>query len=252
MIRLRAALAALGVVFAVEAQAETWTIASLRWPPYSGAELKHQGAGIHVLRTALKRIGVELDVVYLPWRRAQAVARQRDAVVGYYPAWPSEVAHGFFPSAPVFTSPLGFAERTSDPISWQRLSDLRGKRIGFVRDYVYPDRLRKAAQAGIIQRVPVRTDLAGLRFLHLGRVDAHAIDAHVMHYLLQTESVLASVAPDIDFDARTVARMDLVVAFEKNRENVVRAARLREALAGIDSRHVIARYLERWHGEAAQ
>lgn len=248
----RAALAAFVLIWTAQAHAETWTIASLRWPPYSGAALEHQGAGIHVLRTALKRIGVELDVVYLPWRRAQVVARRREEVVGYYPAWPSEVGHGFFPSEPVFTSPLGFAERKSDPISWQSLPDLRGKRIGFVDDYVYPERLREAARAGLVQRVPVRTDLAGLRFLNLERVDAHAIDAHVMHYLLETEPVLAEAVPRIAFNGRIVARMDLVLAFEKNRENVVRAARLNEAIGRIDSRRLIERYLARWHGESAR
>ncbi len=243
-----AALAAIGLALTTQAYAETWTIASLRWPPYSGAALERQGAGIHVLRTALARIGVDLKVVYLPWRRAQAVAARRDEVVGYYPAWPSEVAHGFFPSAPVFTSPLGFAERTTDPITWTRLSDLGGKRIGFVRDYVYPEPLRKAANTGVIRRVRVRSDLTGLRFLELGRIDALAIDAHVMHHLLATEPVLAQAAPRIAFDARTVARMDLVVAFEKRRENVVRAARLRDALERIDARRLIDHYLARWYG----
>ncbi len=248
----RAAFVALGLFLAVPAHAETWTIASLRWPPYSGAELPNQGAGIAVLRTALGRVGVELDVVYRPWRRAQMVARQDREVVGYYPAWPAEVAHGFFPSTPVFTSPLGFAELTAAPITWTRLSDLRGKRIGFVRDYVYPARLRNAAEAGVLRRVEVRTDLTGLRFLKLGRVDALAIDQHVMHYLLATEPVLAEVADRIAFDARTVAHMDLVVAFQKSQENVVRAARLKKALARVDVQRRMARYLARWHGEGAR
>lgn len=114
--------------------AATWRIASLEWPPFAGSQLPEGGAGIAVLRAALKAEGIELQVEYFPWTRAILMSK-RSVYAGLYPTWAEDVPPGFIPSVPIFKSPVGLVEPIREPVVWSRLEDLRGKTIGTVQDY---------------------------------------------------------------------------------------------------------------------
>jgi polar amino acid transport system substrate-binding protein len=224
--------------------AETWTITSLKWPPFSGSDLKKQGAGIHALRTALATVGVDLNVQFLPWKRAKAVARRDADIVGYYPSWPSEVVDGFFASATVFRSPLGFAEPDRKPLEWSDLDDLDGRKIAFVKTYIYPDALERKTAEGTIESIDANTDVTALRMLARGRVDTVAIDKFVMRYYLNTDRRLAEARDRITFDETPLVNYDLVLAFRDTTANKARAKTLKKALANVNPQTEIAAYLE--------
>ena len=232
------------VLGAGAAKAETWTITSLGWQPFSGPDMSGEGAGIHVLREALKTEGVDLKVEFLPWKRAKAMAASDDDVVGYYPSWPSEVVDGFFGSETVFTSPVGFAETTESPISWENPADLSKYTVGTVSAYIYPDSFQDLVDDGTLDTVDVDTDATVLRMLGAGRVDTAAIDKFVMQYQLNTNPDLAGIADKLQFDERTLIDYDLVLAFTDSSANRERAATLKKALGNIDAQEMIADYLD--------
>ncbi|SDF44883.1 amino acid ABC transporter substrate-binding protein, PAAT family [Limimonas halophila] len=226
------------------AQAETWTVTSLGWQPFSGADLKKQGAGIHALRTALDTVGVDLKVKFMPWKRAKGVARNNPNVVGYYPSWPSEVVDGFFASQTVFKSPVGFAETESRPIDWQKPSDLADHRVGTVGAYIYPESFQKLVDSGDISTVEARDDATALRMLKDDRVDTVAIDKYVMRYHLNTNPALKGFGDQVSFDDKALVNYDLVLAFADNAENRERAKTLKKALGNVDTQQIIADYLQ--------
>ncbi len=240
---LAVSMAAALVSGAAAAQAETWTITSLDWQPFSGADMDRDGAGIHALREALATVGVTLEVDYLPWRRAKAVAASDDSVVGYYPSWPSEVDDGFFASPVVFTSPVGFGERVDAPISWSDAADLTGYRVGVVGAYVYPEAFQDLADSGAIATSEAVDDATALRMLIGGRVDAVAVDRYVMDYQLNTSADLSGEAGNIQFNDTILIDYDLVIAFAESGENRERAALLEEALGNVDTQQIIADYI---------
>jgi len=226
------------------AKAETWTVTSLGWQPFSGPDLPQQGAGIHTLRKALETEGVELEVRFMPWKRAKAVAGNDDGVVGYYPSWPSEVIDGFFASETVFTSPVGFAEMKDSPISWDTPADLGSYTIATVGAYIYPDSFQKLIDDGTVETIAVDNDATALRMLGAGRVDAAAIDKFVMRYQLNTNPALKDIRDKVQFDDKVLIDYDLVVAFADTPANRDRAKTLEKALANVgNTERVIRNYL---------
>lgn len=244
-IRIATASAAFIVVAALtsEAEAETWKITSLAWQPFSGPDLEKQGAGINALREALATVGVELEVEFMPWRRAKAVAGADEEYVGYYPSWPSEVEEGFFGSEVVFTSPVGFAQRADDPISWEEPADLTAYEVATVGAYIYPDAFQALLDDGTVSASEVNDDAAALQMVNGGRVDAAAIDRHVMAYNLQTHPGLAGASDSITFHDNILVDYDLVIAFDERPENRERAELLKEALGNVDTQTLIDDYL---------
>jgi polar amino acid transport system substrate-binding protein len=226
------------------ADAETWTVTSLGWQPFSGPDMPEQGAGIHALREALKTEGIDLEVRFMPWKRAKAVAANDDSVVGYYPSWPSEVIDGFFASETVFTSPVGFAERSDDGISWQTPRDLTQYMVGTVGAYIYPDSFQKLVDDGSVRTTEVDDDATALRMVGAGRVDTAAIDKYVMQYQLNTNPGLSGMSGDLSFDEKTLIDYDLVIAFVDNADNRGRAETLKAALGNVDTQKLISEYLD--------
>jgi len=223
-------------------KAEVWRLTSLSWPPYAGSEVTRGGAGIEALRDVLTSMGDTLEVEFLPWSRAQRKAANEPDIVGYYPAWPSEVYDGFFASEVVFRSPVGFAELQDTPIHWQKLDDLVGKRIAIVATYTYPDEFQALIDTGQLEVVKAESDAAALRMLARKRVDAVAIDKFVMVYLLANDPSLKRFAKHIRFDEKELVSYELVIAMRDTPPNRARAQKLQTALHKIDAQALVSRF----------
>ena len=126
-------------VFKTEyANAETWRITSLEWPPYSGADVPNQGTSIDKLRKLLKKAGIELSVDFYPWVRAQNQARKKE-YVGYFPSWIEEVREGFLSSPTIDFSSIGVLSYTGSTTKWRTIDALfQENQVGLVHGYGYP------------------------------------------------------------------------------------------------------------------
>lgn len=166
--------------------AEVWKVASLEWPPFSGAKLPDGGSGIKALRDSLKENGIELVVEYFPWARISLQASTPD-FVGFYPAWPEDLVKGYSSSGTLFKSPLVIAQNKNSPQKTASIDDLKGKFVAVVQGYGNTKEFNDMVAKGIIIGDSGPDDLTGVKKLEAGRVDAMVIDRNVLNYILKFE-----------------------------------------------------------------
>lgn len=207
------------------------TLASLEWPPYSGQALPEQGSAAAIARAAFLAMGYQLNIRFLPWSRAVALARGSPQVMGYFPEYDSEQGRrAFVFSQPIGVSPLGFAERSDHRLNWRHLSDLSRLRIGVVQDYVNTAELdariaskQQAADAAL-------DDAKNLLKLHRGYVDLAVIDSNVFHYLMQHDKALQPLQGQLLMNPRLLENKLLFVCFKSSPEGQRLAAIFNQGL----------------------
>lgn len=194
--------------------AETWKITSLDWQPYSGSDMTNKGKSIQKLQTLLKAQGIDLVVEFYPWKRAQALAGQKD-YVGYFPAWPEEVYSGFIASDPIDWSNLGALVASDSAIKWTTIDDLfKNNKVGIIETYAYPDYIQAAIKKypNNVDKSPDETIL--LKKLSMKRIDAGLTDPDVTLYLAQKENIT-----NIKVLNKSIEKKALVIAFRAGEDN---------------------------------
>jgi len=203
---------------------EVWKITSLNWEPYSGESLPDQGQSIEKLRQILAREGIRLEVEFYPWKRAQALAGTED-YVGYFPAWPEEVADGFVASAPVDWSEIAVMSHQGSGVTYKSVDQLFSDyAVGLVKTYVYPDAVQQAMKAhpGQVEEAPTEASL--VEKLSKGRHPAAITDPNVMQYYAAQQGL------DNIRKLATVMEKELVVALRDDAENSGRIQRLKKMM----------------------
>lgn len=208
---------ACGVLFvcaAGPANAETFKLTSLDWPPYSGEALDEGGLSVKVARAAFEAAGHSMEVVFLPWQRAVATGLG-EGYVGYFPEYysPELAEEKCAFSAKMGSGPLGFVESTSAPVEWTTLDDLAGLEIGTVSGYVNTPEFDARAADGRLSVQPANDDLTNVRKVAAGRLDIAVIDSNVLRWLVDQN-------PDLDgqvqMNGTLLADKELFVCFQKS------------------------------------
>lgn len=180
-------LFALVLVLAVaqRAHSETWKIASPEWPPYAGADLPDNGRAIKNLREILSRDGIKLEVDFMPWSRAKAVAVSGD-YIGYFPAWPVEVDDHFVVTGPVDFSRLAIVRRIETTLATSCIETLFEEyRVGFVAGHVYPAPIQRLIYQHYQPEDGSENEEDLVRVLAAGRIDAALSDPAVLLHLAE-------------------------------------------------------------------
>lgn len=224
--------------------AEKWKITSLEWPPFSGASLPDGGAGIMVLREALKTEGIYLEVKFLPWTRAIAEAKESD-VAGYYPAWPEDVLDGFSKSDVIFKSPVGFVELATKPIVWTKIEDLKGKKIGTVQDYGNTAEFNAAVKAGIIITEVVSSDDINVKKVANERIDGAFIDLNNLDFFLKND--MKDLKGKVQANSKIIAEKDLVLAINRSFKNKDAPSIIKKGLSKIKSEKMVKDWLLKYN-----
>ncbi|WP_461060474.1 substrate-binding periplasmic protein [Silanimonas algicola] len=212
-------------------------LASLEWPPHAGPALPQEGTTIARVRSAFASQGYRLEVEFLPWARALRAAEAGDhGVVGLLPEYQShKSASRWWLSAPVGESPLGFVERSDQPVNWRQLEDLIGFRIGVVRGYINEARFDALASRGVLTVEEAPDDLANLRKVASGRLDLAVVDAAVLAHLVATQPALREARVPLQFNARILGTKTLHVAFRRDDEGRRAWAVLQRGLGHADT-----------------
>jgi len=203
---------------------ETWKITSLNWEPYSGDTLTSQGNSIQKFREVLRKKGIRLLVEFYPWLRAQKKAKTKE-FIGYFPAWPEEVAEGFIASPPVDWSEVGLMKNSALDITFSSIDDLVKKyKVGIVKTYIYPDEITKA-----LKKYPHHADgspneLSLMKKLSKQRIKVAITDPNVMLYLASKEGI-----DNIEL-IKVVMKKELVVALRDTKDNKACINLLKELL----------------------
>lgn len=192
-----------------------YRLTSLDWPPYTGAELEHQGSITQTLRDALTADELELDVRFLPWNRAVKMVRDGDDYIGYFPEYISRKTNCLY-SRPLDISPLGLAYRSDTELTWSELRDLAGYRIGVVDGYLNTPEFDHLAETGILSVEKTLSDRQNLLKLLYRRIDLAVIDRRVMEYWMQTSAELEAGRGELLFHDQLLAQNSLHVCFSNS------------------------------------
>lgn len=231
------------LMFAVQAgAAEKWKIASLEWPPFTGKTLPDGGAGTAILREALKAEGIELEIEFIPWSRAIKVAKD-SSYVGYYPAWPEDVIDGFSKSDIIFKSPVGIAELVAKPLAWEKLEDLKGKKIGTVQDYGNTAEFNALVKSGVILTEVVTDDATNVRKIAAGRIDGAFIDLNNLEWMIKKE--VKEAKGKVQANKKALGEKNLHLALNNATSTTNINDKLKKGLAKINVDKILSDYFSK-------
>lgn len=233
-----------GISASQAAANDSVTVSTLEWPPYTSQELPLGGAVTDIVVRAFENIGIETDVLTLPWQRAISTASDTENVVAYFPGYHCRHMEGFVASEPIGFGPLGLVENADAPITWSTIDDLGEQEllIGTVLGYANTDEFDQKAGTGWVNVAPASDDLTNLRRLLRQRIDAAVIDRLVLAYLLATEPSLAEGRERLVFDERPLSENTLYLCFNDDEDGRSLRDRFNEGLAGIDVDRSIEAY----------
>lgn len=223
--------------------AEKWKVTSLDWQPFSGKTLPEGGAGIAVLREALKAEGIELEVEFYPWTRAIETAKGA-AYAGVYPSWPEDVSAGFSKSSVLFKSPVGFVEPKDKTLVWSKLEDLKGKKIGTVQDYGNTPEFMAMVKNGTIKTEVVGDDLTNIKKVAAGRIDGAFIDLNNLAYFMKNDA--KDIAAKIQANGKEIDTKELILAINNSFSNKKAADILKSGISKIDPDKIIKDYMAKY------
>lgn len=168
------------------AYAATFKVGFYNYPPMM---IEQGRAGIYqdILDELGKLTGDTFNVQYYPYPRIGLLFNggQLDIEPGVYPGWVQDQ-----PIPGIFSLPFGkivdvivFASGRSFPVTGPE--DLRGKSVGLVRGYSYPD-LRALIEAGQIERRNALNEAQLLDMLAKSRFDQAVVNKAIAQYSLAT------------------------------------------------------------------
>jgi polar amino acid transport system substrate-binding protein len=219
-------------------------LASLEWPPYTGADLPGQGATAEVVRQAFRQAGYELEIRFYPWSRVLHEARLDSEVVGYFPEYPASLDHDLFlPSDTIGTSPLGLVTRREFVLRWSEPRDLARYRLGIVAGYFNTPEFDRLVERGVLTVDQSNSDALNLRKVLAGRTHAAVVDINVFERLREVDPVLRKGREQLAVHDRLLAVNELVVCFRASEAG----ARLRDefnaGLARVERKDISQRRL---------
>ncbi|MBF0118824.1 MAG: transporter substrate-binding domain-containing protein [Desulfobacterales bacterium] len=127
--------------------AEPLKIFATDWPPYEMLENgKPAGLATELIDAVLKEMKIEYKVEFVPWKRAEAMAKGGEADVLYSVSKKAEREEFlYYPETPLHPSTYVFFIRKADKdkLKFNSFDDLKGHTIGITRGYTYSDDLMK-------------------------------------------------------------------------------------------------------------
>jgi polar amino acid transport system substrate-binding protein len=185
-------------------------LASVEYPPYSSSQQPDGGSVVELARRAFATQGYQPQIELKPWARVRMELR-KGKLQGALTLWPREIEEEhLIASRPLFYSQLGLFVRKAEPQPFQTLADLRGRRIGSVRGYGYPERLRESG----LQFEEASSDIINLRKLKAGRFDLVLLERVVGEYLTASDPALRG---HLEWQEPALERIPLMVGFTAQR-----------------------------------
>lgn len=211
-------------------------LATLEWPPYANAQVPDGGLTVQRVRDAYKSVGVELEVIFLPWTRAVLTTQNDPTFVGYFPEYDAiTVRRRWLLSEPIGKSDLGFAEPYDRPVVWRGPETLSGMTVGVVQDYVNTAEIDARIASGLQPFERSISDQINLLKLANRRADVAIIDRLVFAWLMANDPSLRPYRGTVLMNAHLLEKKTLHVAFRRDRDGQDAAALLALGLKHLDA-----------------
>jgi polar amino acid transport system substrate-binding protein len=195
IMRLLVAFAVAVAIFssATLAAERTLNIAAYDYPPYFSKDLENGGFMTEIIVEAFKRSGHNVEIPFLPWKRALEGTKSGKHD-GLFTIWyRPEREEWFVYSDPLPANELGFYKRKDQDISFKTIEDLKPYTIGVGRGYALPPGFDEAS----LKISEVKDDEVSLRKLHKGRVDLVLTDKILGKYIIDTR--IPEAIPDLEW-----------------------------------------------------
>lgn len=156
------------------------------WAPYYGEKLPQQGADSTIVREAFALAGIDISYRFYPWARVLAQAQTQHEIVGGV-GWADkpEYHKDFWISDTTSTYQMVLFQRFDYSWRWRSLEDLRGKRIGLINGYDYPEPLLAMVRTKEVEASWVYSGEVCIRMLAAGRIDYYPEDKVVGSLLIR-------------------------------------------------------------------
>ncbi|WP_310387206.1 substrate-binding periplasmic protein [Roseateles sp.] len=181
-------LRALGLLLCLaggQASAETVRIATGELPPYASESRADKGLALTIVRRAFELVGHKAEFHFQPWSRAQMETKAGLWDASAHWGASAERRRDFLLSDNILTEQWLIVHRKQIALKWTQLSDLRPYTLGFIRDYTYTPEFWALIRSNELRGDHTPNDLAGLRKMIRGRIDAMPMERNVACDLLK-------------------------------------------------------------------
>lgn len=164
------------------------TCGTNEFPPFTYADARGNAAGIEVevMEEVARRLGLTIDVTILPWPRMLSMMRSGELDC-MFAAFHTEERASYmqFTQIPIHVSRLAIYTHRAGVFPLTRLEDLRGRRIGLIRDFQTVPALDDALARGDFAEVTIGTSFRQLfDQLAARRIDVVIVNHHVAENIL--------------------------------------------------------------------
>lgn len=165
---------------------DTIRLTTGHWPPYFGREFKHGGVGTRIVTEAFALEGIQVEYVYLPWKRGLDMAMEGAyaGAVGWRRT--PERARVFEFTDPLIEVTEYFFHRLGESFDWVTLDDIGSLRVGVTNGYTSADMIRPVVEQGSGELDVASSDESGFRKLVQGRIDLFPCGEEVGYFILRT------------------------------------------------------------------
>lgn len=180
------------------------------WEPYYGDNMPRQGYISEIAKEAFRRSGYEVEIVFIPWKRALEDSKRGkyDGILGGF--YTKERTEYFFYSEPVSEVNINFFARKGSKIKYTKLKDLSGYKIGVTRGYKYS---REFDNAEYIQKEEIISIEQNIKKLIHGRIDLFIASKEVVLWTLK--SSLPDFKNDIELLEPSYITNDLYILISR-------------------------------------
>ncbi|MCW2268532.1 putative amino-acid-binding protein YxeM precursor [compost metagenome] len=165
------------------AHGEKLRIVTEPWAPYVYLENgQAKGIDYEVTAEVFKRLGVEVEWQFLPWKRCLAMVEQglADGVLDIFQTEQRD-SQLYYPSEPLSDVEFVLFYANARPHAIKSLEDLRGLTVGTSPGYTYASAF---SESPLFTREPAPTHEANFGKLQRGRIDLLITDRRVGRYMI--------------------------------------------------------------------
>lgn len=191
-------------------QAEVVRLATGEWAPYQSQSLKNGGFITQVVVEAFSEQGYQVELLYMPWKRAMKEAKAGRVDGTFLWGANEERAEHFYYSDTVLTLTNVLFQRRSNPIHWSKIEDLAQYRIGGVDGYSYG--IERWEELGFIKLQRVHKPELNYRKLQQGRLDLVIEDTYVGKSILEE----LNLTSQISINEKPINQLSYYILIPKN------------------------------------
>lgn len=182
---------------------QTLKVGTGEYSPTIGSGLKHGGYATHMLTLAFENQGIQLEIEFLPWKRALIATKNQNYDLTYYWYCTEERQLDFYCGDAIWESQIYFFHLKAFSFDWQNYEDLTPYFIGITASYHYSNELTDMVRAGKVKAHETTKDIDNVNMLLAKRIDIFPMTAMEGQYLIN-QSLSAEQANKITYHPKAL------------------------------------------------